>query len=162
MLENNLDHLAEEVGKLLAQKKYRLVTAESCTGGWISQAITAIPGVSEWFDCGLVTYSNEAKQRLLNVAPQLLDQYGAVSEQTAVAMVEGALANSKAQVAVSVTGIAGPTGATDHKPVGTVWFAWLEEGGPVKTELCQFTGARNEIRYQSVEKGLKGLIELLK
>lgn len=152
--------LANQVGAQLAQKNLLLVTAESCTGGGVAQALTEISGSSNWFECGFVTYSNASKSELLNITPALIAQYGAVSEETAAAMAEGALANSEAHVALSTTGIAGPLGAVPGKPVGTVCFGWSMQG-KTHTERLHFDGDRKSIREQSVVYALKGLLEFL-
>ncbi|WP_300171750.1 nicotinamide-nucleotide amidase [uncultured Nitrosomonas sp.] len=157
--------LARQVGKQLEQHGLKLVSAESCTGGWIGQIVTAIPGSSAWYDRGFITYSNAAKQQMLHVQPQTLTQFGAVSEQTAREMAQGALATSQAHIAVSVTGIAGPDGGSAEKPVGTVCFAWLLENLPNRTansQTCHFSGDREAIRRQSVATALQGMLELLK
>lgn len=134
-----------------------LVTAESCTGGWIAKIATDIAGASDWFDCGIVAYSYEAKQALLGVQPQTLEVHGAVSRQTAVEMVSGALANSGATLAVAVTGIAGPGGGGRDKPVGTVWIGWKRRGGYACTRCFRFQGDREAIRRQTVDAALHGL-----
>ena len=128
MNENQLAAIAEAVAGLLRGRGWMLVTAESCTGGGIARALTDRAGSSEWFERGFVTYSNEAKQEMLGVAEESLEEYGAVSETVAKEMAVGALVHSGGQVCLAVTGIAGPTGGTRKKPVGTVWFAWAAEG----------------------------------
>lgn len=156
--------LAWQTGKLLEQNGLKLVSAESCTGGWIGQIITAIPGSSAWYDCGFITYSNSSKQQMLHVQQSTLAQSGAVSEQTAREMALGALAQSQAQVAISVTGIAGPTGGSVEKPVGTVCFAWILENTSAtsaNSKTCQFSRDREAIRRQSVAMALQGILELL-
>ena len=157
--QNALEALAAEVGTLLLANGQRLITAESCTGGWVAQALTAIAGSSEWFERGFVTYSNEAKQEMLGVTPELLAAQGAVSEATAAAMATGALRHSHADWAVAITGIAGPTGGSPGKPVGTVCFAWADNTGGCATETCQFAGDRREIRAKSVAHALNGVLE---
>jgi nicotinamide-nucleotide amidase len=152
--------LATQVGRALQAKGLLLATAESCTGGGVSQAVTEIAGSTGWFDCGFVTYSNAAKTALLDVPAALVAQLGAVSEEVAAAMAQGALANSNAHVAVSTTGIAGPTGAVPGKPVGTVCFAWAREGH-VHTERLVFAGDRQAVREQSVVHALEGLLRLI-
>jgi len=157
--------LAQQVGTLLKQNGLMLATAESCTGGWIGQVVTAIPGSSGWFDRGFITYSNLAKQQMLSVTPAILTRFGAVSEQTARAMADGAITKSEAQVAVAVTGIAGPEGGTATKPVGTVCFAWSiinQENQSASSRTCLFSGGREAIRRQAVATSLHGLLELLK
>jgi len=168
---DTLHELATEVGKALKQRGWLLATAESITGGSISQAITDIPGSSEWFDCGFVTYSNGSKTQFLEVPEALLAQHGAVSEAVAQAMVLGTLKKSQAQVALAVTGIAGPTGGSPTKPVGTVCFAWglPTDGGPtigaetawVKVQTCRFEGDRAADRQSTLAHALGQLLELL-
>jgi nicotinamide-nucleotide amidase len=138
-----------------------LVTAESCTGGWVAQAVTAIAGSSAWFERGFVTYSNAAKQELLGVAQKTLKKHGAVSEQTAREMATGALKHSRGTVALAVTGIAGPGGGSADKPVGTVCFAWVRKGKPPRSETRRFRGGREAVRRRSVVRALEGVLELL-
>lgn len=157
----SLPELVTGVAGLLQAQGLRLSTAESCTGGWISKLCTDLAGSSEWFECGFVTYSNEAKQEMLEVSELTLRNYGAVSEETAAEMVRGAIANSRAEVAVAVTGIAGPGGAVPGKPVGTVCFGWLVPDQEVKTATVQFEGDRESVRLQTVEYALRGLLGLL-
>lgn len=152
-----LDALARTVGDQLLAARRMLVTAESCTGGWIAKAVTDVPGSSAWFDCGMAAYSYEAKQALLGVRPQTLETHGAVSRETVVEMVSGALVHSGASVAVAVTGIAGPGGGTEDKPVGTVWIAWKRRGGYPVAELFHFDGDRDAVRRQTVAAALRGL-----
>lgn len=153
--------LATRVGAKLKAQGAMLATAESCTGGWVAQAITAIAGSSDWFERGFVTYSNEAKQEMLGVSAATLSERGAVSEQTAREMAEGALAHSRAQVAVAVTGIAGPGGGSPEKPVGTVCFAWGLKEGTHGAETRRFDGDRESVRQQSVIVALQGVLDLL-
>ena len=155
-----IDVLAEQLGALLLRHGQTLAAAESCTGGWVCQAVTEVAGSSAWFDRGFVTYSNAAKQALLGVPEAVLEAYGAVSEQTVCAMVAGALRNSLADCAVAVSGSAGPTGATPGKPVGTVWFAWQRRGGACFTRCLQFAGDRRSVRRQAVVAALQGLLEM--
>jgi nicotinamide-nucleotide amidase len=138
-----------------------LVTAESCTGGGVAQAITEVAGSSAWFERGFVTYSNLSKQQMLGVSEKTLNQYGAVSEATVREMVAGALNNSAAQVALAVSGIAGPDGGTPDKPVGTVWFAWGIKNGETFVQRHQIDGDRAEVRAQAVQIALQGLINHL-
>ena len=158
--DSQLQALAESVGTQLRAARQMLVTAESCTGGWIAKMVTDIAGSSDWFDCGLVAYSYEAKQALLSVNPHTLETHGAVSRETAIEMVSGALVHSGASVAVAVTGIAGPGGGTSDKPVGTVWVAWKRRGGYPQAELFQFEGDRDAVRRQTVRAALDGLVAL--
>jgi nicotinamide-nucleotide amidase len=152
----NLELLAGEVGALLKSKGWTLATAESCTGDWIAQAMTALAGSSAWFECGFVTYSNAAKMRMLGVAEITLVTHGAVSEATVQAMARGALQNSGAQVSVAVSGIAGPGGDSPEKPVGTVWIAWACPAC-VRTQRFVFSGDRAAVRGQTVAQALEGL-----
>lgn len=154
-----LHRLAGQVGRFAQQHHHRLATAESCTGGWIAKTLTGIAGSSAWFECGLTVYSYEAKQALLGVQPQTLQQHGAVSRETVIEMVSGALVHCGATLAVAVTGIAGPGGGTDDKPVGTVWIAWKHRGGYPKAQMFHFDGDREAVRRQSVGAALRGLID---
>ena len=156
----DLDALARRTGEHLLARRQMLVTAESCTGGWIAQAITGVAGSSAWFDCGVVAYSYEAKQALLGVHPQTLETHGAVSRECVTEMVSGALANLGGTVAVAVTGIAGPDGGSDDKPVGTVWIGWKRRGGYATAKLFHFNGDRDAVRRQTVAKALEGLLAL--
>jgi len=150
--------LARRVGARLKRRGLMLATAESCTGGWIAQAITAIPGSSDWFDRGFVTYSNEAKRELLGVRARTLSRHGAVSVNTAREMAAGALRRSRAQLAIAVTGIAGPAGGTPEKPVGMVCFAWARKNGTTRSAVRRFGGSRDSVRRQSVAAALRGLL----
>ncbi len=152
-----LDALAHSVGARLLAARQMLVTAESCTGGWIAKAVTDVAGSSAWFDCGMAVYSYEAKQAMLGVNPHTLEVHGAVSRETAAEMVSGALVHSGATIAVAVTGIAGPGGGTEDKPVGTVWVAWKRRGGYPQAELFHFEGDRDAVRRQTVGAALRGL-----
>ncbi len=156
-----MENLAAQVGGALKAHGMMLATAESCTGGGVAQAITEVAGSSAWFERGFVTYSNLSKQQMLGVRETTLKQYGAVSEMTVREMVAGALANSAAQVALAVTGIAGPDGGTADKPVGTVWFAWGIKHGETRAQRHQLGGNRAEVRAQAVHIALQGLIDLL-
>ena len=153
--------LARQVAVEVQQQRLMLVTAESCTGGWIAKTLTDLPGSSAWYDAGVVTYSYEAKEALLGVNPRTLEQTGAVSEETALEMVSGAMARFGAGVAIAVTGIAGPSGGTADKPVGTVWIGWKRRGGYAHAKLFHFAGDREAIRRQSVAAALKGLRKTL-
>lgn len=160
-MDSALYRLAEEVGKALQQRGMMLATAESCTGGWVAEAVTAVPGSSGWFDRGFITYTNDSKQDMLGVAAATLARHGAVSEATVREMASGALKNSRAQVALAISGIAGPTGGTAEKPVGTVWIAWAFANGAVASEKRVFAGGRREVRQQAVERALQGLLDYL-
>ena len=156
-----LTDLSAQVGRALRENALVLVTAESCTGGWVAEVVTATAGSSGWFDRGLVTYSNAAKEELLGVAPETLHTDGAVSESAARQMATGALRVSKADVALAITGIAGPSGGTATKPVGTVFFAWCRRGIEPITATQTFSGDRESVRRQSVLFALRRLIALL-
>ena len=153
-----LARLSRRVGLALLERKLSLVTAESCTGGWVAQAVTAVAGSSAWFERGFVTYSNESKREMLGVSALTLRRHGAVSEPTARAMARGALRRSRAGFALAITGVAGPGGGTRNKPVGTVCFAWAR-GRKMRSETRRFAGGRSRVRRQSV---LHALNEVLK
>lgn len=155
---SELEKLAERVGLTLLERGEWLAAAESCTGGWVAQSLTAIAGSSAWFDRGFVTYSNSAKVDMLAVPETTLERHGAVSEATARAMAQGALAHSRADWSVAITGIAGPTGGTPEKPVGTVCFAWASRDGGCEAQTCHFAGDRAAVREQSVFHALSGLL----
>ena len=147
-----------ELAALLRERQWMLATAESCTGGMIASACTDVAGSSEWFDCGLVSYSYESKTELLGVEPRMLQEHGAVSEVVARAMAFGAVRRSRARVAVAVTGIAGPGGGMPHKPVGTVWFAFMVDG-VLTSEMRRFDGDRAGVRRATVQHALQGLVD---
>jgi nicotinamide-nucleotide amidase len=149
--------LAQALGAALETRRLTLATVESCTGGWVAQVITAVPGSSRWFERGFVAYSNAAKRELLGVSTTALARHGAVSEQVARAMAEGGLARSRAHLALAVTGIAGPGGGTAEKPVGTVWFAWAGRKRATVSRQELFPGDRGAVRRQSVAAALAGL-----
>jgi nicotinamide-nucleotide amidase len=152
---------AETLGARLKARRDVIVTAESCTGGWVAQELTAIAGSSAWFDRGFVTYSNAAKQEMLGVHADTISRHGAVSEETASEMARGALERSKGTVALAITGVAGPSGGTPAKPVGTVCFGWALKGRPPRAETRRFAGDREAVRRQSVEHALARVLELL-
>lgn len=156
-----MEKLIAEIGQRLKSRDWKLTTAESCTGGGVAYYITNISGSSEWFERGFVTYSNTAKAEMLGVKLTTLDQHGAVSEATAREMAEGALQHSQAQIAVAITGIAGPLGGSHEKPVGTVWFGWAGINMETKTRLEKFSGSRTEIREQAIKTALEGILEIL-
>ncbi len=161
MTDDRLFELARRLGVALSSRKWMLATAESCTGGWVAQAITAVAGSSQWFERGFITYSNAAKHEMLAVDLRTLDQYGAVSEQTVIEMARGALAHSRADVALAVTGIAGPDGGTPQKPAGTVCLAWaIKNQNPISETLC-FAGDREAIRRQAVARALAIALDLI-
>lgn len=157
----SVQELVEKLGKRLSDQKLCLAVAESCTGGWVAKEITSAPGCSHWFERGFVTYTNKSKQEMLGVRAATIEQHGAVSEQTVREMAEGALRNSNAQVALSISGIAGPDGGSEDKPVGTVWFGWAGTVFPTTARRQWFPGDRDQVRLQSVEAALRGLLDLL-
>ncbi len=161
-IEQQIENSAQQLAERLLADEILLATAESCTGGGIAAALTALPGSSRWFDCGFVTYSNEAKSHLLNVPEALFELCGpgAVSEETALAMAKGAVANSRAQLAVAVTGVAGPDGGTPEKPVGTVWIAWHWQGHGT-AQCFRFDGDRAAVRLATQAAALEGLLKVL-
>jgi nicotinamide-nucleotide amidase len=160
-VNDELDLLAMRTGDRLMDQGLSLVTAESCTGGWIASCMTSVAGSSAWFDCGFVTYSNQSKSLLLGVDPDLISAVGAVSEEVVRAMVMGALERSRADLAVAVSGIAGPGGGSEAKPVGLVWLAWQRRAHSPITLCCQFQGNRTQVRRQAVVHALEGLQALL-
>lgn len=160
-IDDRIARLADDVGQALKQRGLMLATAESCTGGGIAEAVTRVSGSSAWFDCAFVTYSYEAKTAMLGVHRDTLVDFGAVSEKTAHEMVEGAIARSRAQVAIAVTGIAGPSGGLPDKPVGTVWFAWKVPKKPIISAVCHFSGDRVAVREQTIAHALEELLHNL-
>ena len=158
---NDLEWLAERLGGVLSGRREWLACAESCTGGWVAQSITAIAGSSAWFDRGFVTYSNAAKVEMLGVSEATLARHGAVSEAVARAMAQGALAHSRADWTLAITGIAGPGGGSPEKPVGTVCFAWAGREAGCLAQTRVFSGERAAVREQSVRHALAGLLDLL-
>jgi nicotinamide-nucleotide amidase len=161
MTDPELYRLAEAVGQALKARGLMLATAESCTGGWIAEAVTMVPGSSNWFERGFVTYTYISKREMLGVSEATLESHGAVSEQTVQEMAHGALARSHAQVAVAVSGTAGPGGGTLDKPVGTVCLAWALKFGNLRSETLHLAGDREAVRKQSVDHALKGVLRLL-
>ncbi|MCH7815752.1 MAG: CinA family protein [Proteobacteria bacterium] len=161
-MSDSIAVLVHQLAERLLAKKLIMATAESCTGGWIAQCLTAEAGSSNWFDTGFVTYSNAAKQRLLAVpaAYFALEGPGAVSEETVLAMTQGAIANSRANVAVAVSGIAGPDGGSQEKPVGTVWIGWQWED-KATAKCFHFSGDREAVRLATVAAALQGSVTLV-
>jgi nicotinamide-nucleotide amidase len=159
-MDKELYALAEQLGHALLARGWRLAAAESCTGGWIGQAVTMVPGSSKWFDRGFVTYTNDAKQTMLGVRIETLSRHGAVSEQAVLEMAAGALERSNAGIAVAVSGVAGPAGGSADKPVGTVWIAWAQRGGKPFAQRFNFSGDRDAVRRQSVARALEGLVRV--
>ena len=160
-MDQALYDLAENAGRTLSAHGLMLVTAESCTGGWIAEAVTAVPGSSAWFERGFVTYTYISKREMLGVRGETLEQHGAVSEAVVLEMVTGALEASHAQVGIAVSGVAGPAGGTPEKPVGTVCFAWATKDRPPFAETRRFPGDREAVRRQSVIHALTVMIELI-
>lgn len=168
-MQEDLYRLAESVGKVLTSQGIYLATAESCTGGWLAKCVTDVAGSSAWFDCGFIVYNRDAKQQLLGVPASVIDAHGEVSEATVAALAEGVLAKSRAGISVAISGIAGPGGGSDEKPVGTVWFAWSRAdkvAGVVRrlkttSEMQCFSGDRKAVRQQAVACALKGVLSLL-
>ncbi len=158
---SELEDLSRALGAVLLERGEWLTAAESCTGGWLAQSVTAIAGSSGWFDRGFVTYSNAAKVEMIAVPETTLERHGAVSEPTARAMAQGALAHSRADWSVAITGIAGPSGGSPEKPVGTVCFAWAQKDGGCEAQTCRFEGDRAAVREQSVRHALRGLLARL-
>lgn len=158
MRDPELDQLALEVGQMLTARNQVLTTAESCTGGWIAEVVTSVPGSSAWFDRGFVTYSNLAKQEMLGVDPNIISVYGAVSEATVRAMAEGALIHSCANIGLAVSGIAGPGGGSIDKPVGTVCFAWSSRNLATRSSVQRFNGDRYLVRRLALVTALRVLL----
>ncbi|MCK9503396.1 MAG: nicotinamide-nucleotide amidase [Porticoccaceae bacterium] len=154
--------LASDLGAALLSRAWQVTCAESCTGGGVAAAITAIPGSSSWFGAGFVTYSNNHKQTMLGVKEATLAQFGAVSEEVVREMAQGALLAAAADIAVAVSGIAGPDGGTPSKPVGTVWFCWALADGSCHTMRRGFAGDRSQVREQAVVAALEGLVHYTK
>ena len=155
-----LTSIAQQLGEMLCKKNAKLTTAESCTGGGISEAITAVSGSSQWFEFGFVTYANSAKQQLLGVSKEAIDEYGAVSEQVVEQMAQGAIQQSQADYAIAVSGIAGPDGGTEDKPIGTVWFCWQT---PTRswTQQLMLSGDRQAVRTAAIKNSLQQLLQHL-
>jgi nicotinamide-nucleotide amidase len=157
----SLDKLAAALGQRLLERGLTLATAESCTGGWIAKVVTDIPGSSGWFDRGFVSYSNTSKRDMLGVSESVLESRGAVSAEVVAQMAAGALERSGADAALAVSGVAGPGGGSEEKPVGTVYFAWALAGSEPVVKRMQFAGEREEVRHQTVRLALERLLELL-
>jgi nicotinamide-nucleotide amidase len=159
---NNLENLSTELGALLQKKNMFFTSAESCTGGLLSQSIVSVPGSSGWFGCSFVTYSNISKHKILGVSKDSLKRFGAVSEEVVTEMVDGAVAESRADLGVAISGIAGPGGGSPDRPVGTVCIAWKLKDKQAIRSTFLFEGNRNEVRYATVVKSLEEAIELIK
>lgn len=158
---NVINELVVKVSVALQKNQWKLATVESITGGGLSYFITSLSGSSDWFDCGIITYSNTAKIELLDVKAKTIESCGAVSKEVACAMAEGALIHSHANISVAITGIAGPKGGTPQKPVGTVWMAWSRLNTPTASHLYSFSGDREAIRLASILKALEKLLDFI-
>ncbi|MRR51319.1 MAG: nicotinamide-nucleotide amidase [Rhodocyclaceae bacterium] len=158
-MDADLAALSVAIGEALRERSLTLTTAESCTGGWAAQVVTHTAGSSAWFERGFVTYANEAKTEMLGVPPETLLKHGAVSQETALEMATGALKNSNALISLAITGIAGPSGGSSDKPVGTVCFAWQMRNQEAEAETCHFDGDREAVRRQAVIHALVGLLK---
>ena len=156
-----MTNILKEVSKKLHENRLTMAAAESCTGGWVAKQITDLDGSSAIFDRGFVTYSNEAKKDMLGVSEKILDVFGAVSEEVVLEMVVGAINHSKADIAVSISGIAGPAGGTELKPVGTVCFGWMMRGTDAYAETILIKGDRDSVRSQAVDYSLSGIVSLI-
>lgn len=162
-IDEKVSKIANQLAKSCLNVGISLAVAESCTGGWLSKSLTDIAGSSEWFECGFVTYSNDAKQSMISVQKETVDSYGAVSEEVVIEMARGVLTHSKATLSVAISGIAGPGGGSDEKPVGLVWFAYSYKKNKeinVTTEKHLFKGNRNDVRGQAVLQALTGLLKI--
>ena len=153
----DLQQLASQVGQALQQRQWMLCTAESCTGGWVAKTLTDVVGSSAWFERGFVTYTNLSKQEMLGVEATIIDHHGVVSELTVREMARGALQHSRADISLAITGIAGPGGGSESKPVGLVWFAWATQDGEIRCENHIFAGDRETVRRQAVVTALQGV-----
>jgi nicotinamide-nucleotide amidase len=158
-VEQGVQQLVSSLAERLAARGEMLATAESCTGGWVAKVCTDLVGSSAWFERGFVTYSNQSKQDMLGVSADTLAGYGAVSEQVVLEMATGALAHSRAQWALAISGIAGPSGGTPDKPVGTVWLAWAGPGDWRSSRRCRFEGDRDAVRRQAVYAAIEALVQ---
>ncbi|MEK6664286.1 MAG: nicotinamide-nucleotide amidase [Pseudomonadota bacterium] len=160
-MDDELNQLAEQVGAALKGRGLMLASAESCTGGWVGEAVTSVAGSSHWYDRGFITYTNESKQEMLGVSAQTLAEFGAVSEQTVREMAAGALKQSRAHITLAISGIAGPGGGTPNKPVGTVCMAWATRSGAGLSQAFHFLGDRTAVRQQAVVAALQGVLRLI-
>jgi nicotinamide-nucleotide amidase len=157
----SIETLALNLVRQMREKSRVLATAESCTGGWVAQAVTAIPGSSNCFDRGFVTYSNLSKQQMLGVRAHTIEEHGAVSEAVVREMTDGVLQHSPADISVAISGIAGPGGGSEEKPVGTVWIAWQQRGEAPASSRYHFSGDREQVRQQAVDMALRGLLDIV-
>ena len=160
-MDKVLYQTASRLAEQLLERQLMLATAESCTGGWVAKVLTDLPGCSAWFDRGFVTYTNASKHEMLGVPLATLEAFGAVSEATVREMVEGVLRHSPARVSLAISGIAGPTGATEDKPLGTVWFGWAVKDKMIEAECRHFEGDREAVRAQAVKHTLSRLIGIV-
>ena len=160
-MTNSVEILVEQLAERFLKISKRLVTAESCTGGGLAENLTRFPGSSSWFDCGFITYSNQSKQEILSVSSEIIEEFGAVSEEVALEMAKGALEKSTADYSVSITGTAGPDGGSEDKPVGTVCIAWYERNKGGNTTRINFEGDRQRVREQSCLLAMQGLLDIL-
>ncbi len=158
---DDLNLIAEQVGAALKSRGLMLASAESCTGGWVGEAVTSVAGSSHWYDRGFITYTNESKQEMLGVSAKTLSEFGAVSEQTVREMAAGALKHSRAHITLAISGIAGPGGGTPNKPVGTVCMAWATRSGAGLSKTLHFQGDRAEVRRQAVVAALQGVMRMI-
>lgn len=161
-MSSSLQTLAQRLGVILKFHQWKLVTTESCTGGGLGYWITSVPGSSDWYDRGFITYSDEAKNEMIEVDKVLLEKFGAVSEQVAHEMAQKSLLHSRAQISIAITGVAGPAGGSTEKPVGTVWIAWAGIDSKTIVEHHIFHGDRQSVREQAITTALTGLIDLIK
>lgn len=157
-----MDNVISDVAARLISRQQMLAVAESCTGGWLAKVCTDLPGSSVWFERGFVTYSNQAKHEMLGVSLETINTFGAVSQQTVEAMVSGVLSHSRADWSIAISGVAGPDGGSEVNPVGSVWFAWMQNNQSILTSKQKFSGDRNDVRQKSVEYALEELSNLLK
>ena len=160
-MDDELNQLAAQVGAALKSRGLMLASVESCTGGWVGEVVTSVPGSSHWYDRGFITYTNESKQEMLGVAAQTLAEFGAVSEQTVREMAAGALKHSRAHITLAISGIAGPGGGTPNKPVGTVCVAWATRSGAGLSQMIHFQGDRTAVRRQAVVAALQGVLRMV-
>lgn len=161
-MPSTIDQIVSDISEILIKRDWKIVTAESCTGGGLAFSLTKKPGSSRWFERGFVVYSNPSKEELLNVSSETLLKFGAVSRETAIEMAQGALNHSKANVSIAITGIAGPTGGTADKPVGTVWIAWGLTDQKINCEGYHFPGDRRQVRQQAIQNALEKLLIYLR
>lgn len=160
-MDQSIEYLVVQLSEKLKKRAWKLITVESCTGGGLAYTLTSLPGSSEWFECGYVTYSNESKERLIGVNSLTLNTFGAVSEQTAREMAEGALQKNSAHLTIAITGIAGPDGGTKEKPVGTTWIACAGHHAHTQARVDILSGSRREVREQAIKLALETALQFL-